>query len=154
MAKEIERKFLICDRSLVENLSNGEEITQGYLSDNPDATVRIRIKGNCGFLTVKSRNHGATRGEWEYQIPVEDCRQMISECRINRLITKTRYRFDRWEIDVFHGNLEGLIIAEIELSSESESITLPSFIGREVTNDSRYYNSALISVNTDEIDLV
>ena len=147
MAKEVERKFLISDKTIVESLTDGENIIQGYLSDNPDATVRIRIKGSKAFLTVKSRNVGAVRGEWEYEIPIEDARSIMAECQMTGLISKTRYRIGRWEIDVFHGSLSGLIIAEIELTSPEERISLPSYIGREVTNDKRYYNSVLATLD-------
>ncbi len=152
MAIEIERKFLVSEKALTDKMSEGEEIIQGYLSDNPDSTVRVRIKGEKAYLTVKSRNNGSVRGEWEYEIPVCDARQMLDQCGVTGLISKTRYRSGRWEIDEFHGRLEGLLMAEVELYSEDEKISLPSFLGREVTGDSRYYNSVLAKIDPSDIE--
>lgn len=141
MGKEIERKFLVVDNSFLECAESFEEICQGYLSTTPESTVRVRIKGNKAFITVKSKTIGITRGEWEYEIPVNEARELLSLC--SGSIEKTRYYCGRWEIDIFHGKLSGLILAEIELNSENEAIKLPSFIDREVTNDKRYFNSVL-----------
>lgn len=143
MAKEIERKFLVRKGMFDTASSEGETIIQAYLSDKPEATVRIRIKGTSAFLTVKSRNHGISRDEWEYGIPVDDAIEMIDKCACELKIEKTRYRFGKWEIDEFHGRHDGLVLAEIELSSPEEPIDIPGFIGREVTGDPRYYNSVL-----------
>lgn len=143
MAKETELKFLVKNDSWREHCSTGVRFVQTYLNTNPDATVRVRIAGDSAYLTVKSRNHGAERNEWEYEIPVNDAREMIEDCETSPVIDKTRYRDGRWEIDVYHGNLSGLVIAEIELESLSEKVELPDYIGREITNDARYYNSSL-----------
>lgn len=143
MAKEIERKFLVRKEMFDHTQLEGERIVQAYLSDKPEATVRIRIKGDYAFLTVKSRNQGASRDEWEYGIPLDDAFEMIDRCECRLKIEKTRYRFGKWEIDEFHGRHDGLVIAEIELSSPEEKIDIPDFIGREVTDDPRYYNSVL-----------
>lgn len=142
MAKEIERKFLVVD-DCYKLSGRSVEIEQAYLSDNPDATVRVRIYGTKAFLTVKSRNEGLTRDEWEYEIPVEDARNMMLRCDCRGHISKTRYVDGRWEIDEFHGRLDGLVVAEIELTDADEAVTLPSYIGKEVSGDSRYYNSVL-----------
>lgn len=150
MAKEIERKFLVTDPGFKTAATSCREISQGYLCTDPDTTVRVRISGPQAWLTVKSRNHGAARGEWEYEIPADDAREMIAECCGGRVLEKTRYIVPaaekglKWEIDVFHGRHEGLIVAEIELPSEDTPFSLPAFIGKEVTGDVRYYNSVLI----------
>lgn len=143
MAKETERKFLVKDESWREHCGEGTRFVQTYLNTNPDATVRLRIAGSHAFITVKSRNHGIERCEWEYEIPEQDAREMIEECDTSPVIDKTRYRDGRWEIDVFHGALAGLVVAEIELDSPDESIALPAYIGREISDDARYYNSSL-----------
>lgn len=143
MPKEIERKY-IADLSRFDNDKyRGDEITQAYLSINPDSTVRIRIRNDRAFLTIKSKNIGAVRGEWEYEIPAVDAQEMISQCKCVSLIEKTRYIAGRWEVDVFKGRLKGLVLAEIELSDPDERFDLPEFIVREVTDDPRYYNSNL-----------
>lgn len=147
MAKEIERKFLVTDQKY-KNLANREEdIAQGYISVDPDRTVRVRIKGCKAYLTVKTRNHGMTRNEWEYSVPVADAREMLAECCGN-ILSKTRYYVPAgngltWEIDEFHGVHEGLTVAEIELPAENAAFSLPAFIGKEVTGDPAYYNSSL-----------
>lgn len=143
MGKEIERKFLVNDESYKPLASKSCHIMQGYLSVNPDSTVRVRIKDNDAYITVKTRNRGAVRNEWEYPIPIEDAREMLAEATVTPVIDKVRHIVGRWEIDEFHGALEGLTVAEIELTSESEPFEIPSFIGREVTGDCRYYNSSL-----------
>lgn len=147
MAQEIERKYLVNDRTYRNLAVRHKGILQAYLSTSPDATVRLRIIDDKAFLTVKSRNHGCERGEWEYEIPVADARDMIARCNLKEVIEKNRYYVlhdgHTWEIDEFSGRLEGLVLAEIELRSIDETFTLPSFIGKEVTGDSRYYNSFL-----------
>ena len=146
MAQEIERKFLIQDASIVDSLA-GERMTQGYLSHDKNATVRVRIAGNSGWLTIKGKTVGATRSEFEYPVPQEDARQMLDELCNSGVIDKTRYRLPQgelcWEIDVFHGDNDGLMVAEIELPSEDTPFDKPDWLGEEVTGDARYYNSAL-----------
>ena len=148
MAQEIERKFLIQDTSIVDSLA-GERLTQGYLSHDKNATVRVRIAGTTGWLTIKGKTVGATRSEFEYPVPEEDARQMLDELCNAGVIDKTRYRLPQgtlcWEIDVFHGENDGLIVAEIELPSEDTPFDRPAWLGEEVTGDPRYYNSALSS---------
>ncbi len=125
------------------------EIVQGYISCDPDRTVRVRMYGDRGFITVKTRNTGAVRNEWEFEIPSSEARDMLAEaCR--GVLSKTRYIVPgddglSWEIDEFHGRLQGLVIAEIELPEEDHPFTRPGFIGREVTGDPRYYNSNLVA---------
>lgn len=147
MAKEIERKFLVENTNFEAFSTCRHEIMQGYLSRRIDATVRVRIMDDRAFLTVKGRNHGVVRDEWEYEIPVADARDMLQRCAEGSVISKTRYLVPfggyTWEVDAFHGAHEGLIVAEIELPSAETSFPLPSFVGREVTGDPRYYNSNL-----------
>lgn len=145
MAKEIERKFLVNGCFEPSMADSRHHIVQAYLSVRPESTVRVRIIEDRGFLTVKGKNAGAARSEWEYEIPVADARQMIEECSAGPVINKMRYRIGRWEVDVFSGHLGGLAVAEIELASVKEDIVLPDFAGREVTGDPRYYNSVLSS---------
>lgn len=122
------------------------EISQGYLSSDPDRTVRVRLWNESGYLTVKTRNIGAVRDEWEYEIPAADARAMLKAC--SSVLSKTRWIVTgsdgmRWEVDEFHGKLDGLIIAEIELPAEDTPFLLPGFAGKEVTGDAGYYNSNL-----------
>ncbi len=156
MAKEIERKFLVIDDSYRFMASSSVNISQGYLSYDPDKTVRIRIKGDRAFLTVKSRSQGAVRNEWEYEIPLRDAEDIILNCNVNCL-EKTRYfvPFDdnEWEVDEFHGKLSGLVVAEIELCHEDQIFAKPPFIGEDVTSDPSYFNSSLLKRVTSDSDI-
>lgn len=147
MAKEIERKYLVTSSDYRDMASRVRHITQAYLSTDPQSTVRVRIIDDRGKLTVKGITRGATRDEWEFDIPADDARDMIKACARSKIIDKDRYivNFGEhcWEVDEFHGEYEGLVVAEIELGDESERFELPGFIGREVTGDARYYNSSL-----------
>lgn len=147
MAKEIERKFLVGDESYKALATENIEICQGYLSTDPEATVRVRIAGDKAFLTVKGRNRGAVRNEWEYPVPASDAIAMLP-CCCGRTVEKTRWIVPaenglKWEVDEFHGRHEGLVVAEIELPAEDTPFVLPAFVGREVTGEPQYYNSAL-----------
>lgn len=145
---EIERKFLV-DRKGWEGLKKPEPklIVQAYLINTPDKTVRVRIKGTKGFLTIKGATTGISRSEFEYEIPLEDARQLIEQFA-EKVIEKHRYEIPfgnhTWEIDEFHGKLEGLILAEIELNSEDEPFTKPLWIAEEVSHDPEYFNAKLI----------
>ena len=145
MAIEIERKFLVTSMEMLTGIS-GEELSQGYLSHSADSTVRVRVAGEQGWLTIKGRTEGASRAEFEYPVPVEDARDLLGLCQSGR-IEKTRYRIPQpphvWEIDVFHGDNQGLVVAEIELRSEQDRFDQPEWLGEEVTDDPRYFNSAL-----------
>ena len=143
MAKEIERKFLVRNTSYRDNADSKAAIRQAYLSTDPDSTIRIRTIDSRAFLTVKSRNKGLVRNEWEYEVPYNDAIEMMNSCAVAPVIEKTRHRVGRWEIDEFHAALEGLVIAEIELSSPDEPVEIPDYIGEEVSGDKRYYNSVL-----------
>lgn len=144
MAEEIERKFLVDDaEAAIAGATSSSRICQGYLSAAKEATVRVRVRDNKGFLTVKSPNRGAARGEWEYEIPLSDARELLQLSQ-TLLIDKTRYVIpyadNTWELDVFTSP-RPMVIAEVELSDENESVALPPWIGKEVTGDPQYYNS-------------
>jgi len=149
MAQEIERKFLVKDRSYRDLAYKSYHISQGYLSTDPDVTVRLRIMDDSAFLTVKGRCRGIVRNEWEYPVPCADAEDMLRNLCGNRVIDKIRYfvKFQGlvWEIDEFYGSLSGLVVAEIELPTQSYSLVeYPPFVGNEVSEDVRYYNSSLI----------
>ncbi len=145
---EIERKFLVTSSAFIAESYAQHNIAQGYLNSNPERTVRIRIKGNKGFITIKGigNESGTSRMEWEKEIPLEEAKLLLPLCE-KGVIEKTRYDVKSGnhiiEVDVFHGENEGLTLAEIELNDENESILLPSWLGKEVTGDKRYYNSYL-----------
>ena len=119
---------------------------QGYLLASPEKVVRVRIEGDCAMLTIKSGNKGIVRGEWEYAIPVADANELLQLCE-QPLIEKHRYRIPYagmvWELDVFEGANAGLVVAEIELNSESQSFERPNWVGAEVSDDARYLNANL-----------
>jgi adenylate cyclase len=146
MGKEIERKFLVRGDAW-RNLSEGVLFRQGYLCRDRERTVRVRIAGTEGYLTVKGITTGAARSEFEYSIPLDDAGHMMDELCEKPLIEKTRYTIAckdlNWEIDEFLGDNRGLIVAEVELEHEDQEIEIPPWIGDEVTGDSRYYNSNL-----------
>lgn len=148
MGKEIEKKFLITGDDW-RRLGTGESFCQGYLNTDKTRTVRVRTINDRGILTIKGSSVGAARLEYEYDIPFEEAREMLSELCCKPLIEKTRYTIPFagfiWEVDEFKGENEGLLFAEIELEDEGQSFAKPSWIGREVTNDSRYYNANLVT---------
>lgn len=149
MATEIERKFLVADiEAAIAAAESSTRIRQGYLSVNPDATVRVRIRGNSAFLTVKSRNCGCRRGEWEYGIPLNDARELMA-LSISAVIDKTRYFVPfgghTWEVDVFVSP-QCRALAEVELTDACEEVMLPPWVGAEVTSDPRYYNSSIAQI--------
>ena len=147
MAFEIERKFLV-DKKKWEAIEKSKKylINQGYLLTDPEKTIRIRQTDSKSFITIKGLNVGATRPEFEYEIPSEDAEELIEKFAVSK-ISKTRYlvsfKSKKWEVDVFHGDNEGLIIAEIELKDEDEEFEIPDWIGNEITGDKKYYNSNL-----------
>lgn len=148
MAQEIERKFLVTgDFKLYAHKAT--HITQGYLNSAPERTVRVRIKNDKGFITIKgiSSASGASRFEWEKEIPVYEVQELLKICEPG-VIDKTRYLVNigshTFEVDEFYGDNEGLTIAEVELSSEDEAFEHPIWLGEEVTGDVRYYNSMLM----------
>jgi adenylate cyclase len=145
---EIERKFLVAGDAWRE-LGTAVLLRQGYLSVEPDRTVRVRIEGGGAALTIKGRSVGATRAEWEYPIPLADANELLDRLCQQPLIEKFRRRieFDGniWEVDEFLGANAGLVVAEIELGSEAQTFDKPDWIGEEVTDDRRYFNSSLIN---------
>ena len=146
MAVEIERKFIV-NTELWKPENAGTKYMQGYLSEDPDRTVRARIAGDKGYLTIKGKSQGASRLEFEYVIPVEDARQLLEQLAHKPMIDKTRYLHKvgnhTWEVDVFAGDNKGLVVAEIELKSEDETFEMPKWAGLEVSEDHRYKNSNL-----------
>ena len=145
---EIERKFLVKSNDFKTQAFAQNRIAQGYLNSTPERTVRVRIKGEKGFLTIKGigNESGMTRFEWEKEIPVEEALQLLKLCEGGK-IDKIRFEIQSgkhiFEVDEFFGENEGLIIAEIELSSETENFEKPDWLGEEVTNDEKYYNAYL-----------
>ena len=147
MGIEIERKFLLSADTWKEP-AKGTYYRQGYLNSQKERTVRVRTIGDTGFLTIKGISVGATRMEYEYEIPVEDARVLLSELCEKPLIEKNRYKIEFagfiWEVDEFFGENEGLIVAEIELENEGQQFEKPEWVGKEVSDDPRYFNSSLI----------
>lgn len=148
MAVEIERKFLVVDDSWQSAVSEQYFIAQGYLSVDAERTIRVRLKGEEGFLTIKGRPKGLVRREFEYQIPVADVQTMLDTMCDRPPIKKRRYEVffqgHLWEIDVFEGVNAGLILAEVELKRPDEQVSLPPWVGSEVTGDPKYYNARLV----------
>ena len=146
MGNEIERKFLVSDDTWRAGCPGCPHI-QGYLSRDPERVVRVRLAGDRAYITIKGVSHGTTRPEFEYPIPTSDAEALMTLC-VRPLIEKVRYVVEyhgkRWEVDEFHGDNEGLILAEIELAREDEPFDLPSWIGQEVSQDARYYNANLV----------
>lgn len=145
MPQEIERKFLVPDLRRVP-LGEGELIQQGYLATTSSCEIRVRLRAARAFLTIKSAQKGRTRSEFEYAIPLAEAQVLLNTLCENTLL-KTRHSVNvaglLWEVDVFQGNQEGLVMAEVELQSEEQPLELPSWIGEEVTEDARYYNANL-----------
>ncbi|MBP5277590.1 MAG: CYTH domain-containing protein [Prevotella sp.] len=148
MAQEIERKFLV-KGDFKSEVFKSTRITQGYLSSVPERTVRVRVKGEKGFITIKGigNESGASRYEWEKEIPVEEVRDLLKICEPG-VIDKTRYLVKNgdytFEVDEFYGDNDGLTVAEIELPSEDATFNKPAWLGDEVTGDVRFYNSMLM----------
>lgn len=146
MAVEIEHKYLVINDSYKKLSIKKIEIRQGYLNRNPDRTVRVRTYGKKGYLTVKGRNQGCQRLEFEYEIPFEEACEIL-ELAENGIVEKTRFivpfEGHTWEIDEFHGNLQGVVLAEVELPEMDIVYKKPPFIGADITGDPSYYNSNL-----------
>jgi adenylate cyclase len=144
---EIERKFLLAGAGWRE-LGEPVLLRQGYLSSDPARVVRVRIEGESAFLTIKGKSQGATRGEWEYPIPVLEAAELLDTLCPAPLVEKYRRRIrvgaHTWEVDEFLGANAGLVVAEIELASEDEAFDKPDWIGTEVTHEARYFNSNLM----------
>lgn len=147
MGKEIERKYLVKNEDW-KKLAEGVYYKQGYLSTVKERTVRVRTVGEKGYLTIKGLTVGVSRSEFEYQIPAEEANQMLDNLCEKPIIEKLRAKVDykglTWEIDEFHGENEGLVVAEVEIQDENQVIELPDWVGEEVSGDPRYFNSNLI----------
>ncbi|RMH70250.1 MAG: CYTH domain-containing protein [Gemmatimonadetes bacterium] len=146
MATEIERKFLVTGNEW-RSEATGQYLQQGYISTQPERTVRVRIVANTAYLAIKGKSRGASRLEFEYEIPIADARELMQLCE-HLPLEKTRYRLEVdgliWEIDVFEGQNQGLILAEVEVNYLDQPLRLPSWVGQEVTGDPRYFNSYLV----------
>jgi adenylate cyclase len=147
MGIEIERKFLVADRSILDGRS-GVLYRQGYLSTNPERTVRVRRAGDIATITIKGITVGNARTEFEYPLPTSDVDALLDLCE-RPFIEKTRYRIEShgltWEVDVFAGQNLGLVIAEVEIAAVDTVVAVPPWVGDEVTDDPRYFNAKLVS---------
>lgn len=147
MAREIERRFLVRDVRILDG-RQGERIVQGYLAkESGSMSTRVRIRGERAYLTLKSPKQGCSRDEFEYAIPVADAQAMLTQHCARRVVRKTRYLVDHahhvFEVDVFEGHHAGLVVAEVELPHEHTPLSLPGWVGMEVTHDARYGNFTL-----------
>ena len=146
MGVEIERKFLVIDDGW-RHLARGVFMRQAYICSDSGRIVRVRIEGECAVLTIKGKTEGISRGEWEYPIPLKDAQELLETLCEKPFIEKNRYRIPFggfiWEVDEFFGENSGLIVAEIELESESQTFAKPDWVGQEVSQDRRYANANL-----------
>jgi len=146
MPTEIERKFLVKSEEW-RTLGTGTIYRQGYIATKKGTTVRVRLAGNQGYITIKGASKGISRAEYEYSIPAEDAQEMLDNLCEPPLIEKTRYKIEIagliWEVDEFSGKNQGLIVAEVELTDANQTIEMPDWIGQEVSDDARYYNANL-----------
>ena len=149
MGVEIERKFLVRDESWRGEAGEGTEYRQGYLSVEPERTVRVRVAGDKGFLTVKGKNEGPARAEFEYEIPVSEASELLDNLALQPIIAKKRYKiqFGKYvfEIDEFAERNQGLVVVEVELESPYAVFERPKWLGKEVTEDTRYFNANLVA---------
>jgi len=148
MGIEIERKFLVANDSWRKDVISETRLKQGYLANQERASVRVRIGGDKAYLNIKSATLNIRRSEFEYEVPVSDAEEMLEQVAIRPFIDKTRHKVKCgehvWEVDLFHGENEGLIVAEIELEAEDESFQKPEWAGEEVSGDARYFNACLV----------
>lgn len=144
MGVEIERKFLVVHDSWKPHVVSATRIVQGYLAHTDTTTVRVRVKGERAYMTIKGTSSGISRSEYEYEIPVADAEAMLAEMAQGPVIDKVRHLIDvdghTWELDVFAGENAGLVMAEIELDADTEDFVVPEWAGLDVSDDSRYYN--------------
>ncbi len=149
MATEIERKFLIANDTWRENAQPGVYFSQGYMGDAKRASVRVRVEGKQANINIKSATLGISRTEYEYAIPLDEALDMLANLCEQPLVEKTRYKVlvgqHIWEVDVFEGENKGLIVAEVELSSEDQAFEKPTWAGEEVSGEARYYNVCLVN---------
>ncbi|QGU33171.1 CYTH domain-containing protein [Thermochromatium tepidum] len=144
MAIEIERKFLVVGEAWRDQVEDETRLVQGYLTEDAHITVRVRIRGDTAWLSLKGKTQGICRLEFEYPIPIDDAETLLRELAVSPLIEKTRYRVRHaghlWELDVFAGANAGLVLAELELKDLDETFVRPDWLGAEVSNDPRYFN--------------
>ncbi len=149
MAQEIERKFLVLNDSWREDAGPGAYISQGYLGDAKNASVRVRVEGERANINIKGATLGISRSEYEYSIPKDEALEMLKNLCLKPLIEKSRYRVKVsdhiWEVDLFAGDNAGLVVAEVELASEDQPFEKPAWAGDEVSDDARYYNVCLVN---------
>lgn len=146
MGVEIERKFLLAGDGW-RALGTAVPMRQGYLSSDKARVVRVRIEGDHAYITIKGKSSGVTRGEWEYPVPVADAEELLALCEqplVEKVRRRIEYQGHTWEVDEFFGVNQGLVVAEIELKAEDEAFAKPGWIGADVTDDPRYYNSSLV----------
>ena len=148
MGIEIERKFLVANDSWRKDVISETRLKQGYLANQERASVRVRIGGDKAYLNIKSATLGIRRSEFEYEIPLADAEDMLEQIAIRPFIDKTRYTLKcgehLWEVDLFYGENEGLIVAEVELEAEDENFKIPDWAGEEVSGDPKYFNVCLV----------
>ena len=148
MAQEIERKFLVISDTWKNNVSRRIHYRQGYLCGNSRSSIRVRVSDEAAHLNIKSATPGVRREEFEYPVPLHDAERMLDGLCDGPVIEKTRhfveYHGHTWEVDVFEGQNQGLVVAEIELSRDDETFERPDWIGEEVSHDLRYYNTSLV----------
>lgn len=148
MPIEIERKFLVADDRWRQDAGPGQRFCQGYISRSDDSSVRVRLAAERAWLTVKGGDAGPARLEFEYAIPIDEAQDLLDRLCARPVLEKTRYRVPYrglvWEVDVFAGHAQGLIVAEVELSEVGQRVDIPDWIGREVTGDRRYRNAAIV----------
>jgi adenylate cyclase len=149
MALEIERKYLVINDKWRDSITKKSLMKQGYLANDPNASVRVRVSGSEARLTIKGRSEGISRSEYEYPIPLQDAEEILHNHISGAVIEKVRYKAKCgdhvWDLDVFAGANHGLIMAEVELRSEEEAFLMPEWAGEEVSSDNRYYNASLAS---------
>lgn len=147
MKQEIERKFLVATEGWRPAATSSRRLRQGYLCVDPGRTVRVRVAGDEAWITIKGTSSGAARAEYEYPLPVPDANRLLDHLCLKPIIDKTRHLVpfggQLFEVDVFHGDNTGLVLAELELPQEDAAVTLPPWIGKEVTGDERYFNAYL-----------
>jgi adenylate cyclase len=149
MGLEIERKFLVVNDNWKAHVARESRLQQGYLSTDKTATIRVRVKDDRAFLTIKGETVGIKRSEFEYEIPLNDAEEMLQNNIQGAVISKVRYKVrcgeHLWDLDVFLGDNEGLVMAEVELAGEDEPFEMPDWAGMEVSDDARYYNANLVA---------
>jgi adenylate cyclase len=147
MAQEIERKFLLSSDAWRDQVASAQRMVQGYLQRGEDTAIRVRIAGDAAWLNIKKSIDGVHRLEYEYPIPLADAEELLAQVVLRPVIDKTRHLVHigphTWEIDEFHGENDGLIVAEIELEHADEAFERPAWLGQEVSTDRRYFNSSL-----------